>query len=189
MRKIINSTYITLDGVIQNPQDWPSMGGLSDAGNQVQIELLNQCDAVLMGRHTYEMFAPVWSAMPSNPLSDRMNALPKYVVSSTLSDPDWNNATIIDGDPIAAIRALKKQPGADIVQYGFGPLSRALLAEGLLDELRLWVHPFLLGTGTGEDLLHRPGTSGAFTLVDSTTLPSGIIILTLAATTTEGTPG
>ena len=188
MRKIINSTYITLDGVIQNPQDWPSMGGFSDAGNQVQIELLNQCDAVLMGRHTYDMFAPVWPVMPSNPLSDRMNALPKYVVSSTLSDPDWNNTTIINNDPIGALRTLKQQPGADIVQYGFGPLSRALLAEGLLDELRLWVHPFLLGTGTPEDLLYRPGSSGVFTLVDSTTLPSGIVILTLAAKSAEDTP-
>lgn len=183
MRKIINSTYITVDGVIQNPQDWPSMGGFSDAGTKVQIELLSRCDAILMGRHTYDLFAPVWPAMPANPLSDRMNGLPKYVVSSTLVDPDWNNTTVIDHDPIGAIRSLKEQPGADIVQYGFGPLSRALLAEGLLDELRLWVHPFLLGTGTPDDLLHRPGTSGSFTLTDATTLPSGIIILTLAATT------
>lgn len=180
MRKIINSTYITLDGVIQNPQDWPSMGGFSDTGNQVQLELLNQCDAVLMGRHTYGMFAPVWSTMPSNPLSDRMNALPKYVVSSTLTEAAWNNTTIISSDPIDTVRALKESPGADIVQYGFGPLSRALLAEGLLDELRLWVHPFLLGTGTSEDLLYRPGSSGAFTLTGSTTLQSGIVILTLA---------
>lgn len=136
-----------------------------------------------MGRHTNDPFAPVWSAMPANPLSDRMNGLPKYVVSSTLSDPDWNNTTVIDRDPIGAIRSLKEQPGADIVQYGFGPLSRALLAEGLLDELRLWVHPFLLGTGTPDDLLYQPGSWGFFTLTDSTTSPSGIIILTLAAKT------
>ena len=183
MRKIINSTYVTLDGVIQNPQDWPSMGGFSDAGNQVQLELLERCDAVLMGRHTYDLFAPVWSAMSGDPLSDRMNALPKYVVSGTLSDPDWNNTTVIDRDPIPAIRELKNQTGADIVQYGFGPLSRALLGEELLDELRLWVHPFLLGTGTSDDLLYRPGSSGSFTLTDVTTLPSGIAILSLAATT------
>ena len=185
MRKIINSTYITLDGVIQNPQDWPSMGGFSEAGNQVQLELLNQCDAVLMGRRTYGMFAPVWSAMPSNPLSDRMNALPKYVVSSTLTESAWNNTTIISSDPIGTVRTLKERPGADVVQYGFGPLSRALLAEGLLDELRLWVHPFLLGTGTPEDLLYRTGSSGVFTLADSTTLPSGIVVLTLTAETIE----
>ncbi|WP_020389206.1 dihydrofolate reductase family protein [Kribbella catacumbae] len=183
MRKIINSTYITLDGVIQNPQDWPATGGFGDAGNKVQIELLERCDAVVMGRHTYDSFAPVWSAISGDPLADRMNALPKHVVSTTLTDPKWNNTTVIDRDPIRAIRSLKEQPGADIVQYGFGPLSRALLAEGLLDELRLWVHPFLLGSGTPDDLLHRPGSSGSFTLADTTTLPNGIIILTLTAKT------
>lgn len=181
MRKIVNSTYITLDGVIQNPQDWPATGGFGAAGNRVQAELLERCDAVLMGRHTYDIFAPVWTAMSGIPLADRMNALPKHVVSTTLVDPQWNNTTVIDRDPIRTVRGLKEQPGADIVQYGFGPLSRALLAEGLLDELRLWVHPFILGTGTPEDLLYRPGSSGSFTLTDSTTLPSGIVILTLAA--------
>ncbi|WP_109509611.1 dihydrofolate reductase family protein [Nocardioides speluncae] len=185
MRKIINSTYITLDGVIQNPQDWPAMGGFGEAGNKVQIELLERCDAVLMGRHTYDLFAPVWSAMSGNPLADRMNALPKHVVSTTLVDPQWNNTIVMDRDPIRAIRSLKEQPGADIVQYGFGPLSRALLAEGLLDELRLWVHPCLLGTGTSDDLLYFPGSSGSFTLAESTTLPSGVVILTLAAKTEQ----
>lgn len=185
VRKIINSTYITLDGVIQNPQDWPAMGGYGEAGNKVQTELLERCDAVLMGRHTYDMFAPVWSAMSGNPLADRMNALPKHVVSTTLVDPKWNNTTVIDRDPVRAVRSLKEQPGADIVQYGFGPLSRALMAEGLLDELRLWVHPFILGTGTSDDLLYLPGSSGSFTLADSATLPSGVVILTLAAKTEQ----
>lgn len=181
MRKIINSTYVTLDGVIQDPQHWPSTGGFSDAGNSAQSDLLNRCDAVLMGRHTYDIFAPVWSAMSGDPVSDRMNSLPKHVVSTTLTDPKWNNTIVIDHDPVAAIRSLKEEPGGDIVQYGFGALSRALLADGLLDELRLWVHPFLLGTGTADDLLYRQGTSGSFTLTDSTTLPNGIVILTLAA--------
>ncbi|MQA95412.1 MAG: dihydrofolate reductase [Streptosporangiales bacterium] len=183
MRKIINSTYITLDGVIQNPQNWPSMGGFGDAGNRVQTELLERCDAVLMGRHTYDVFAPVWTTLSGDPLSDRMNALPKYVVSTTLTDPQWHNTTVIDGDPVRAIRGLKEKPGMDMVQYGFGRLSRALMAEGLLDELRLWVHPFFLGTGTPDDLLYRSGSTGSFTLQDSATLPDGIVILTLAAKT------
>ncbi|WP_228771970.1 dihydrofolate reductase family protein [Actinokineospora iranica] len=92
-----------------------------------------------------------------------------------------NNTTVIDRDPIRAISSLKEQPGADILRYGVGPLSRALMAEGLLDELRLWVHPFLLGAGTSDDLLYLPGSSGSFTLVESTTLPSGVVILTFAA--------
>jgi dihydrofolate reductase len=87
VRRIINSTYVTLDGVIQNPQNWPSVGGFSDEGNQVQTELLESCDAVLMGRRTYESFAPVWPARSGDPLSDRMNAVRKYVVATTLTDP------------------------------------------------------------------------------------------------------
>ena len=177
MRQIINSTYVTLDGVIENPQDWPTLGSFSGQGGQLQAELLEQCDALLMGRYTYDGFAPVWSAQSGDPFSDRMNTLPKYVVSTTLTDPQWHNTTVIDHDPIESIRALKDQPGADIVQYGFGRLSHALMTAGLLDELRLWVHPFFLGTGTSSDLLYRPGSSGNFELAGATSLDSGIVIL------------
>src|SRR5919109_4170493 len=101
MRKIVNSTYITLDGVVENPHLWPSLGG-GDAseGDQIQTELLLACDAVLMGRRTYEGFAPVWPTRSGDPVSDRMNSMPKYVVSSTLSNPEWTNTTVIDGDPV-----------------------------------------------------------------------------------------
>lgn len=177
MRTIINSTYVTLDGVIQNPQNWPSVGGFTDEGSAVQIKLMERCDAVLMGRHTYDSFAPAWSGRSGDPLSDGMNGLPKYVVSSTLTNPQWNNTTVIDHDPIESIRALKEQPGADIVQYGFGRLSHALMTAGLLDELRLWVHPFFVGTGTPGDLLYRAGSSSIFELADSTALTNGIVIL------------
>ena len=87
VRRIINSTYITLDGVIQNPQDWPSVGGWTSQGTQIQIELIKHCDAALMGRRTYESFAPAWSTRSGDPLSDGMNSLPKYVVSTTLTEP------------------------------------------------------------------------------------------------------
>jgi dihydrofolate reductase len=110
-----------------------------------------------------------------------MNAIPKYVVSTTLTDPQWHNTTVIDHDPIDTIRDLKQRPGADIVQYGFGSLSHALMAAGLLDELRLWVHPFFVGTGTASDLLYRAGSSGAFDLAGSMSLDSGIAILTYRA--------
>jgi dihydrofolate reductase len=184
MRRIVNSTYVTLDGVIQNPQNWPSVGGFTDDGNQIQTELLGRCDAVLMGRHTYELFAPVWSARSGDPLSDGMNSLPKYVVATALTDPQWHNTTVIDHDPIETIRELKEQPGADIVQYGFGRLSHALMAAGLLDELRLWLHPFFVGSGTASDLLYRAGSSGSFELADSTSLDSGITILTYRSSAT-----
>lgn len=183
MRRIVNSTYITLDGVIQNPQDWPSTGGFSDQGTQIQTELMRRCDAILMGRHTYELFAPVWSARSGDPLSEGMNSLPKYVATTTLKDPQWHNTTVIGHDAIDTISVLKQQPGADIVQYGFGSLSHALMAAGLLDELRLWVHPFFVGTGSANDLLYRAGSSGRFELVGSTTLDSGIVILTYRSST------
>ena len=181
MRTIVNSTYVTLDGVIEDPQDWPSLGSFSDAGNRIQAELLERCDAVLMGRHTYDGFAPVWSAMSGDPFSDRMNSIPKYVVSTTLADPQWHNTNVIDHDPIETIRDLKQQPGADIVQYGFGRLAHELMSAGLLDELRLWVHPFFIGTGTANDLLYRAGSSASFDLAETTSLDSGIVILTYRA--------
>ncbi len=91
MRRIINSTYISLDGVIQDPQDWPDNGIKGDGtGDKVQADLLFACDAVLMGARTYPSFASAWMARSGDPFSDRMNAMTKYVVSSTLRDPEWN---------------------------------------------------------------------------------------------------
>jgi len=182
MRTIASSTYITLDGVIDDPQNWPTVGGFTDAGNKIQQDRLERSDAIIMGRRTYEGFAPVFSAMSGDPIADRMNALPKYVVSSTLTEPTWNNTIVIDHDPVGAIRELKEQPGADIIQFGFGQLTHALMEAGLLDELRLWVHPFIVGT---EGLLHRPGLSGTFELVDAVTLDTGIVILTYRAAATH----
>lgn len=181
MPRIVNSTYVTLDGVIQNPQDWPSLGSADDQGDAIQTALLERCDGVLLGRRTYEVFAPVWSARSGDPASDRMNALRKYVVSTTLTDPQWQNTTVLAHDPVGAVRDLREQPGRDIVQYGFGSLAHALMGAGLLDELRLWVHPFFLGTGTGGDLLHRAGSSGHFELADATVLENGVVVLTYQA--------
>jgi dihydrofolate reductase len=184
MARIVNSTYVTLDGVIQDPQDWPSLGSSGDQGTAIQTALLERCDAVLMGRHTYDVFAPVWSGRGGDPASDRMNALTKYVVSTTLTDPQWQNTTVLDHDPIGAVRGLRERAGGDIVQYGFGSLAHALMAEGLLDELRLWVHPFFLGAGPDE-LLHRAGSSGRFELADATPLAGGVVVLTYRAAARE----
>ena len=118
MRKIINSTYVTLDGVIQDPQDWPALGSFSNDGNTIQTDLLLSCDAVLMGRHTYDSFVPVWAPRSGDPYTDHMNAITKYVVSTSLTEPEWANTTVIHHDPIETIRDLKQQPGANIVQYG-----------------------------------------------------------------------
>ena len=182
MGKIVNSTYISLDGVVENPHLWPSLpAGRGDTGDQIQIDLLQDSDAVVMGRHTYDGFAPVWPTRSGDPYSDRINTMPKYVVSSSLTDPEWANTTVIDGggDVVGEIRRLKDS-GQDLVQYGFGQLSFAMLEAGLLDEIRLWVHPQIVGSGGMDDLLFRESTPTNLRLLDTTALGNGIVILSYA---------
>jgi dihydrofolate reductase len=178
MRKLINSTYISLDGVVEGPHLWPSLGRPSDErADAIQADLGLSCDAFLMGRRTYDGFAPVWPTRSGDPLSDHINAAPKYVVSTTLTDPEWNNTHVIGGDVAGEIARLKQAPGKTIVQYGFGVVSRLLLEHGLLDELRLWVHPLIVGAGGPGDLLFGAAPAVGFDLVDTTTLSNGIVIL------------
>jgi dihydrofolate reductase len=178
MRKIINSTFITLDGAVEDPHLWPSLGeeGAQESFD-IQVELLNHCDAVLMGRRTYESFASAWPTRSGDVYSDRINAMEKFVVSSTLRNPTWNNTTVIARDPVAEITSLKRQPGNDIVQYGIGQTSFMLLEHGLLDELRLWVHPLILGN-KGPQVPHfRDCLPTRMNLVASRILSNGIAIL------------
>lgn len=179
MRRIVNSTYISLDGVVEQPHEWPTIERPSDErGDRIQWDLLRACDAVLMGRRTYEGFAPVWQTRAGDPFSDRINSMPKYVVSTTLKDPDWANTTVISTDVAERIRELKAEPGQDIVQYGFGAVSTLLMEHGLLDELVLWFHPLFVGTGTSEDLLFPKAPPTHFELTDTAILESGMAILT-----------
>lgn len=175
-RKIINSSYITLDGVIDNVDRWPATGSDPDSYG-IQTDLLMACDAVLMGRRTYDAFVPVWQGSSGDPFSDRINSMSKYVVSNSLSDPEWANTTVLNGDVVGQLRQLKEQPGQDIVQYGFGPLAHLLLEHGLLDELRLWVHPVFAGSAGPDDLLFRPGKPVVWELADTRTMSNGIVIL------------
>jgi dihydrofolate reductase len=178
MRRIINSTYITLDGVVEGPHLWPSLGRESDErADAIQTELLLSCDALLMGRHTYDGFAPVWPTRSGDPYSDHINTMPKYVVSTTLKDPEWSNTRVIGDDVAGEVERLKAAAGKDIVQYGFGAVTRLLLERGLLDELRLWVHPLILGRGEPGDLLFGATSATGFRLIDTTPLSNGIVIL------------
>lgn len=178
MRKIINSTYITLDGVVEKPQNWHWSRPTDPRTDTVQTDLLLACDAVLMGRRTYDSFAAAWPSRSGDPLSDRMNSIPKYVVSTTLKNSNWSNTTVIATDAVAEIRKLKQQPGQDIVQYGFGTVSTLLMKNGLLDELRLWLHPLFVGKGTTDDVLFPKGPPTQFELIDSATFNDGMAILT-----------
>jgi dihydrofolate reductase len=178
MRKIINSTYISLDGVVEVPHEWPTIERPSDErGDQIQLDLLMACDALLMGRRTYEGFAPAWQSRSGDPFSERINTMPKYVVSTTLTDPDWANTTVIADDVAERLRRLKEEPGLDIVQYGFGAVSTLLMEHGLLDELRLWIHPLFVGKGSAEDVLFPKGPPTHFELTDVTALESSMVIV------------
>ena len=181
MRHLINSTYLTLDGVVEGPHLWPSLKGDTSAeGDTIQTDLLKTCDIVLMGRRTYDVFAPTWSSRGGDPYSDRINTMRKVVVSTTLADPQWENTEVIARDVVGRVRALKDEDGGDIVQYGFGDVSRLLLEHGLFDQLQLWIHPQLVGPSDVSDLLSRPGSTATFDLVDSKVLSNGIILATYA---------
>jgi dihydrofolate reductase len=179
MRQLINSTYITLDGVIESPHLWPSLrAGTSGEGDRIQTDLLEACDIVLMGRRTYDVFAPAWMSRSGDTYSDRINTMRKLVVSTTLTDPQWANTEVVGSDIVARVRKLKDEDGGHIVQYGFGDVSRLLLDDGLFDQLQLWIHPQLVGPDDAADLLYRPGVAATFELVDSQVLSNGIILAT-----------
>jgi dihydrofolate reductase len=149
----------------------------SDAeSDATALEQLRESNALIMGRSTYEVYAGAWPNRTGD-YPDLINRLPKYVVSTTLGEPDWNNTTVLAADPIEAIRALKADGDGQILMHGYGPLAKQLLAEGILDELHLWVHPVLAGVGEGDDLLLRPGLNRVLELVSTRTLGSGVVIM------------
>ncbi|MCW3046917.1 MAG: bifunctional deaminase-reductase domain protein [Solirubrobacterales bacterium] len=179
MRRLIESTLLALDGVIGEPRAWASEYFDSEAQEKA-LEQLMASDAMLMGRHTYEIFFQTWPNI-SGPYSDRMNGIRKYVFSSTLQDADWNNSTIVRGDVAAEVAKLKHQDGQDLVMYGHGPLGETLLEHDLLDELQFAIHPLLVGSGA---LLFREGQKQTLKLIGTKTLQTGVVILTYQPATT-----
>ena len=157
MGRLLVTEFISLDGVVEDPggsEDHPHGGWSfeferSDAGDQFKAEETLESEALLLGRVTYEGFADAWPSRSGDPFSDKFNSMPKYVVSSTLSDPEWNNSQVIDGsgDVEAQIAALKEELDGDIIVHGSPTLARALIEADLVDELRLMVFPVLLGSG------------------------------------------
>jgi dihydrofolate reductase len=177
MRTFINSTYVTLDGVVENPHLWPSLpGGPADEHEEVQNALLAASDVVVMGRRTYDVFAPAWSSRGGDPFSDRINAMPKVVASTTLTKPTWNNTEVVPTDVVDRMRRLKAEGDGHVLQYGFGALTQLLADAGLIDELHLWVYPQFVQASTA-DLLFRPELNLMLELRDTQVLSNGIVIL------------
>lgn len=171
MRKLVESTFMTLDGVISNPQEW-SPPFWDDEHSAYAEKLLAPADAMLLGRATYENFAASWPGRPGE-FADKINSMPKHVASRTLSETTWN-ASLIEGDAAAGIAALKEQDGGDLIKYGTGELDKTLVEHQLVDEFHFWLFPVVAGKGSrlfdGLDLT-------TLKLVDTSRFQSGIVVL------------
>jgi dihydrofolate reductase len=185
VRKLIVSEFVTLDGVMQAPggKDEDRDGGFEHGGwtlpfwhddiGKAFVEMMQGCDAFLLGRRTYVTHAEAFEPMPEGDFfGDLMNAPKKYVVSATLRDPIWRDTTIIRGDVIESVRALKEQPGRDILTDGSSQLVHALIEHGLVDELHLLVYPITLGSGKR---VLPDGVHAAFELLSATPYPTGVV--------------
>ncbi|MEU8138883.1 dihydrofolate reductase family protein [Streptodolium elevatio] len=179
MRRLIESTYVTLDGVISSPAQW-SRPYQDEQYHQYAGDLLGDTDALLLGRQAYEEIASPATDLTAldKGYASRLDGLPKHVVSRTLKHATWNG-TLIAGDIAAEVAGLKKRPGQDILKLGTGEIDRVLLADKLVDEYFLWVFPVIAGRGSrlldGADTAH-------LTLRGTTRLNSGVVLLTYAPT-------
>jgi dihydrofolate reductase len=175
MRKLIESTLVSLDGVIESPERWASFDAEATA---YSIEQLGNYDAFVMGRVTYEKFFASWGHTAGDPYIDRISAMPKYVASRSLTQTGWN-ATLLGPDPSSAIARLKGQPGKDLIKYGTSRLDDTLVREHLIDEFRFWIMPVV--AGAGQRLFEDVDTSGLhLRLTDVSRLQNGSVILTYA---------
>jgi dihydrofolate reductase len=187
MGKVIISENVSLDGVIEDPAGdegftrggW--VGRVGDRGRQEAAKVvLNEAmaaEALLLGRRSYEFFAGRWRSR-SGELADRLNTLPKYVVSSTLEDPDWNHTTVLKGDAVDEVSKLKQELTGEIVVYASFQLLRTLLEHNLVDELRLMIYPVVLGAG--ERLFRETSEKKPVRLVDIRAVADDLAYLTYA---------
>jgi dihydrofolate reductase len=185
MGRIVVTEFISLDGVVEDPggsEDF-KYGGWSfafdrgDAGNQFKLDETMDSSALLLGRRTYEGFAEAWPSRDGE-FADKFNSMPKYVVSSSLRDPEWTNSTVIGGDLGEEVAKLKEQEEGDVVVHGSVQLVQELLERDLVDELRLMVFPVVLGRG--KRLFGETSDKKTLKLTDSKTVGDGVAILTFA---------
>ncbi len=176
MRRVVATEYVTLDGIMEEPGNW-SFPFWSDEAAKFKSDELFASDALLLGRVTYEGFAKAWPTMPgTGEFGERMNGLPKYVVSTTLQTVAWNNSRLIKEHVAEEIATLKQQPGQDILLEGSGQLLRTLMEHDLVDEYRLMLYPLVLGSG--KRLFTEESAKKVLRLVETKPLSSGVVVLT-----------
>jgi len=185
MGKLVVTEFISIDGVIEDPggaEDFAHGGWVfqferGEEGNKFKLDEVLEAEAQLLGRVTYEGFAAAWPSRTDEAgFAERMNAMPKYVVSSTLRELTWSNSTLIEGDVAAEVAKLKKQVPGDILVAGSATLVRALVDHDLVDELRLMVFPIVLGSG--KRLFGDSASTKAFRLLESQPVgDDGVVIL------------
>jgi dihydrofolate reductase len=182
MKKIVVSEFVSLDGVMEDPggaSDFEFGGWTAPYWNEdiakFKYDELFACDALLLGRVTYEGFAAAWPSMTDEQgFADRMNSIPKYVVSSTLKSAEWSNSKVIRDDFVEELASLKQEAGRDILVAGSASLAKALVHHNLVDEIRLAVYPVVLGTGIR---LFGQGDHANLELVDQKPTSSGVVLL------------
>jgi dihydrofolate reductase len=172
MRKLIESTHVSLGGQI-SPLDW-AFPYLDDEHTRYAAGLLDEADALLLGRQTYEGLSAAYQAMAPNPFVDRMNYIPKFVASKTLTEATWN-ATVIPGDVADFVADLKRQPGETILKYGNGPLDRLLMDSNLIDEFHLLLTP--VAAGSGQHMFEEIHGAPQLSLTGVTRFASGVLVL------------
>ena len=178
MRKVVAAEFLSLDGVMESPDKWHFPYFNEEMGQAVE-EGFAAADAMMTGRVNYEDWAAYWPGQDpeENPMADQMNSMKKYVVSTTLEEPlEWQNSTLIGENVAEEIAKLKQEEGGDIVISGSGALVRSLLQYGLLDELKLMIHPVVVGGG--KRLFEDFGEHKALELVDSKTFETGVLYVT-----------
>jgi dihydrofolate reductase len=185
MRKLVEATFVSLDGVVGSPEKWALP--YWDAENKdYALSRLSDFDAFLLGRVTYEKFAASWSHIKGDAYLDRINSLPKFVPSTTLRETTWN-ATLIKGDVADEISKLKKRRGKNIMKYGTGQLDRTLIEHNLIDEFHFSLFPIAVGSGQrlfeGIDTAHLK-----LKLTGTTRFSNGVVVLTYVTTGTAPAP-